>query len=236
MHSSLAFDEDFGNDPAGVLGPPAIKCLLVDDDQFDRYNVRYAAERAGLNLTFYDAASVAEARQMLHTQTYALIILDQNLPDGQGLDLAMESAMSSLNAKTPTIMLTGLEDKRLVAGAQKAGCVEFLTKNDLTGETLSAALRRALEKSIATIEAHDFPEASDAFEMMLDGFGELYLAQTIKPVLARMMFLTNQIQKRPGSMRIMQDQDAIAEIGALCQMIWDRVDPDSQKLREKPIN
>lgn len=229
MRAAAAWNADFEEDPISMAQPQGIKCLLVDDDQFDRYNVRYAAERAGLNLTFYDAASVAEARRMIHLQTYGLIILDQRLPDGQGLDLAAEAQMSMLNAMTPTIMLTGLDDSQLMLGAQRAGCVEFLTKNSLNGHTLSRALRHALEKSVATIDAANFSAASDAFEMMLDGFGEMYLAQTIKPALARIMFLTKQMTERAESDAIEGQQRSVDEISSLCKMIWTRIETEQER-------
>lgn len=228
MQTAVAWDQDLEDEVQRTPEPTSIQCLLVDDDRFDRYNVRYAAERAGLNLTFFDASTAAEARRLINERRFGLIILDQNLPDGKGLELAVEIGMSTQNANTPTIMLTGLDDIRLAVGAQQAGCVEFLTKNDLNGSTLSTALRRALEKSVATFSAQDFPAASDAFEMMLAGFGEMYLAQTIKPALARILFLANQMERSLPA-NDMEMTMSVQEIGNLCRTIWTQIEIEEQR-------
>ena len=217
MSSQLALIEDYTNDPIIGFRTPPIRCLLVDDNRFDRYNVRYASERAGLQLHFFEAATASEARQMIHTESFGLIILDQNLPDGEGLELAAEASLSPLNNATPRIMLTSMDDSRLARGASEVGCVEFLVKSSLNGNTFSNALRRALDKSMATISAQDFPAASDAFEMMLEGFGEVFIAQTIKPAIARIRFLTDRMRSLPSDST--EHATALAEIANLCDRI-----------------
>ncbi|MEL6477513.1 MAG: response regulator [Pseudomonadota bacterium] len=222
MLSQLALMEEQAPFPAPERQAGAVRCLLVDDNRFDRYNVRYATERAGLNLEFFEAATAAEARQLLQDVAFGLIILDQNLPDGEGLELAVEASLSPHNAAAPKIMLTSMDDNRLAQGATEAGCVEFLTKGSLNGTTFSTALRGALDKSMATISADEFPEASDAFEMMLEGFGEVYLAQTIKPAISRILFLTERMRTLPTDST--EHATALAEIAKLCVRISGKLD------------
>ncbi|MEM7505582.1 MAG: response regulator [Pseudomonadota bacterium] len=224
MASELALINDYVDNHARGGAGRGVQCLLVDDNRFDRYNVRYAAERAGLTLAFTDAATAAAARELIRNESFGLIILDQNLPDGAGLDLALEASISVLNANAPMIMLTGLDDSALALGAQEAGCVEFLTKNSLNGTSFAAALRRALDKSMGSVDASEFPAASDAFEMMLEGFGELYLAQTIKPVLGRMLYLTAQLHEHEGPMGRSQSRAALAELDMLAKRLWVQLD------------
>ena len=231
VSASLAYSDGFGFDPLpdnrNRGGHPArVRCLLVDDNRFDRYNVRYSAERAGLNLDFVEAQNAAEARHFLHSETFGLIILDQNLPDGEGLELAVEASLSAMNSTAPRIMLTSLTDSHLAQGAQDVGCVEFLTKSSLNGTTFSTALRRALDRTMSAIDAQDFPEASDAFEMMLEGFGEVYLAQTIKPAISRIRFLAERMRGLPDGST--EQATALAEIANLCDRVSLHLDPDDR--------
>lgn len=230
MLPQLSLIEDTDVMPGTSRQQTFVRCLLVDDNRFDRYNVRYAAERAGLNLEFYEAATAAEARRLLNEETFGLIILDQNLPDGEGLELAAEASLSLHNAAAPRIMLTSQDDQRLAQGASAVGCAEFLVKSSLNGTTFSSALRGALSKSMANISAQEFPDASDAFEMMLEGFGEVYLAQTIKPAISRILFLTERI--RGLEAHSTEHATALAEIASLCVRINGHLDTGDQPVED----
>jgi len=120
-----------------------ITLLAVDDDQDIR-----TVLKANLGLhgyTVLTAANLAEARAILNTEEPALIILDLNLPDGDGLDFCTK--FKQQQPLIPVIMLTArdkLQDK--IVGLE-TGADDYVVKPFETSELLArirARLRQAL--------------------------------------------------------------------------------------------
>src|SRR5437764_11814003 len=76
-----------GGDPDGCSGPvpddDRQRVLVVDPDPTVREPMRRAIERAGGTVT--EAASLAEAQALLDDR-FDSVIVDHQLPDGDGLD------------------------------------------------------------------------------------------------------------------------------------------------------
>src|SRR3954465_10040899 len=95
-------------DPGGRSGPnpddDRQRVLVVDPDPTVRERMRRAIERADGTVT--EAASLAEAQALLHDRFDSLIV-DHQLPDGDGLDLA-----ASVWATTPEAHIVVCSDGR----------------------------------------------------------------------------------------------------------------------------
>jgi len=88
------------------------------------------------------AFSLAEAREVLAAKEFHAVIVDQNLPDGKGIELISEIRMTSPTAAI--VMITGLADIPLAVDAMQNGADNFLTKPvDL--KELSVFLKKSLE-------------------------------------------------------------------------------------------
>jgi DNA-binding response OmpR family regulator len=101
-----------------------IKILCVEDNQkVQEFNKFQFAENG------YDvdtAYTLAEARELFECETPRLIILDINMPDGDGRDFLRELRASGSNI--PVLILTGYgEDKDVVEGFE-SGCNDYLSK------------------------------------------------------------------------------------------------------------
>jgi two-component system copper resistance phosphate regulon response regulator CusR len=131
-----------------------LRVLLVEDE------TRLAESIArGLRQTAHAvdvAASLAAARQKLELERYDAVILDVNLPDGSGFDLAAELRRRSV--PVPILMLTSrdsVEDR--VAGLD-SGADDYLVKPFAFDELLArlrALQRRAPETRPAVLEIAD---------------------------------------------------------------------------------
>src|ERR1051325_6789298 len=62
------------------------RILLVEDEADLRKALALGLRRAGYQVDI--AASAAEAQQLIEAQSYALVLADWQLPDGNGIDLA----------------------------------------------------------------------------------------------------------------------------------------------------
>jgi DNA-binding response OmpR family regulator len=101
-----------------------IKILCVEDNRkVQTFNQFQFAENGYAVDTAY---TLAEARESLRRETPRLIILDINMPDGDGRDFLKE--LRAFGASVPVLILTGYgEDKDVVAGFE-SGCNDYLSK------------------------------------------------------------------------------------------------------------
>jgi signal transduction histidine kinase len=72
-----------------------------------------------------------------------IVLLDMGLPDGQGLDTVRRAHAAAPDV--PMIVLTGLNDEALAAGAMKEGAQDYLIKGQIENRALPRALRHAIE-------------------------------------------------------------------------------------------
>ncbi|MFC5479515.1 response regulator [Massilia suwonensis] len=123
-----------------------MRILLVEDHVELSHWVSKALRDA--NLTVECAANGADADALLHTQDYALVILDLTLPKMDGLDVLRRlRARSGPRAKTPVLILTargGLEEK--VQGLN-LGADDYLPKPFELAE-LEARVKALLRRSV----------------------------------------------------------------------------------------
>ena len=105
--------------------------LLVEDEELNRVLVRAILARAGepevRDAALVEAGTLAAARAALAAaEVVDLILLDVNLPDGNGLELAAE--LASAPARPTVIALTASVLPHERAAAMEAGCDAFLDK------------------------------------------------------------------------------------------------------------
>jgi diguanylate cyclase (GGDEF)-like protein/PAS domain S-box-containing protein len=143
-----------------VLSRPAPAVLVVDDDASKRVAIR--AMLAPLGNTVIEVGSGRAALRALTRQTFALILMDVNMPTMNGFETARRCRRQSGGARTPIIFITamGSDDSRAVS-AYASGAVDFIFAPFLP-EVLRAkvsafvelfAQSEQLERSLASITA-----------------------------------------------------------------------------------
>jgi two-component system, OmpR family, KDP operon response regulator KdpE len=109
--------------------------LLVEDEELNRTLVKAVLARADIaavrHADILDAANLATARSHLVDSDVDLILLDMNLPDGNGLTLARELASGGVaagRARPVVVAVTASVPPQDRAAAMDAGCDGFLDK------------------------------------------------------------------------------------------------------------
>ncbi len=100
------------------------KILIVDDDDFLRQFMSRFFERQELPV-----ASAADAEGMfaaLGSQQVALVLLDINLPDADGVDLIPR--ITRQYPETAVVMLSGIEDLNTALDCMRKGAEDYLNK------------------------------------------------------------------------------------------------------------
>jgi DNA-binding NtrC family response regulator len=130
------------------------KILLVDDDPFTRRLFEDLLRDKEVELK--TAATVEQARKALLLTDFNLAILDQRLPDGNGLDLFAEIRLE--RPRQMAILITGFAEVRDAIRAVREGLFDYLTKPFENLEELEAVIGKALEMDRAYREISNLRE------------------------------------------------------------------------------
>jgi DNA-binding response OmpR family regulator len=112
---------------------PDKRILLVEDEFELRELLRLGLKHAGYPVD--TAATAAEARRLIQAQSYALVIADWQLPDGNGIDLADDA----LNRRSRTLIISGYSFGLPAGAAQRHG---VLTKPIAVYDLVAAVQNR----------------------------------------------------------------------------------------------
>ncbi|MBK4733493.1 sigma-54-dependent transcriptional regulator [Noviherbaspirillum pedocola] len=102
----------------------APRILIIDDEADLRELLEITFLKMGLDTD--SAGTLAEARELLGRQSYALALTDMRLPDGQGIDLVREIAAHYRG--TPVAVITAFGSTDNAVAALKAGAFDYLSK------------------------------------------------------------------------------------------------------------
>lgn len=108
----------------------SVVCLIVDDDKFSRTFIKTALYQIGIKNT-KEASTTEEALELLRSFKIDVILLDQQMPKQNGLDLAKElrgGSHAENGGATPIIMVTVDTKERTVLDAKGLGIQEYLVK------------------------------------------------------------------------------------------------------------
>lgn len=114
--------------------------LLIEDDSILQYLIASLLE--SLDYVVATASSVAEAKDRLNSDYFDLVLLDMNLPDGNGLEVLAAFPISS---SSPLVIVTTADNSvNTVIDALRKGAFDYLTK-PINLELMQRTLRRATE-------------------------------------------------------------------------------------------
>ena len=99
------------------------KLLIVEDDKKLNDGIRLALKND--SYFFYQCRTLQEARDILNREDITLVLLDVNLPDGNGIDFVREIRK---NSQVPIILLTVNNMEVDIVTGLEAGANDYITK------------------------------------------------------------------------------------------------------------
>ena len=99
------------------------KILMVEDEELYRKAFTRFVEEEGLQYDCTEAESVSEARSILSSEKFDIVLADYSLGDGTAFDIL------DLVKDTPIIFITGIGDEKVAVKAWKAGAYDYLIKD-----------------------------------------------------------------------------------------------------------
>src|SRR5690349_13240628 len=100
-----------------------LEVLIVEDEVLLRKQLAAQLERLGIDAT--GVGTLTSARQLLSESSYDFVLLDVNLPDGRGLDLLRDGAVSP---STGVVVMTAHGEIAGAVEATRLGALDYLVK------------------------------------------------------------------------------------------------------------
>ena len=102
------------------------RVLVVDDHPANTKLVTFVLQARGLEVV--TAASAEEALAVLQRETPALILMDVQLPDADGVAITRQLKANPALAGIPVIMITGHSERNILQASLAAVAVDFVVK------------------------------------------------------------------------------------------------------------
>ena len=169
-----------------ATAPEFASILIVDDQRFDRTRLKKLCGTLGFNTHLDEADSLSAMRDRLRKERFDLVLLDYHLADGTGLEGVESIRSDPMNQNAATIMITGTEQEDIALQALKMGFSDYLTKDELSSETLKRATITALQKSQLFMGMTQGTKLPAKLPEDLRSFSR-ECAQDIKPIVSRLM-------------------------------------------------
>lgn len=117
-----------------------LEVIVVDDHSMVRKGVSQLIQELGWCIAA-QASSLQQARDIIKTTEWSMLVLDLNLPDGDGLEFLQE--LRSAGYKQPVLVHSLLPDTAVAARVFKAGGNGFIGKT-CEPEDFQAACRKVI--------------------------------------------------------------------------------------------
>jgi PAS domain S-box-containing protein len=119
--------------------------LIIEDDAATAELERRVVQRSGMNV--HIVSRVADALALLARQTFAAILLDYHLPDGD--PWAVVASAASKQPRPPVILVTAQGNEGVASEAIHRGVADYVKKTEAFWDQLPEILDRVLRRSAA---------------------------------------------------------------------------------------
>lgn len=160
-----------------------IKLLVVDDNPGDILLLKKTVEKIErLSIHLVSQVSFGKGCEYLSKNPVDIILLDLNLPDGQGPQ--MIKPIFSINPTVPIVVFTGMQDESLAEQALQLGAQDYLEKGNVDEKLLERVIRYAIGRQEAQ---NRLREANKKLEEMIhiDPLTEVLNRRGLEQILFR---------------------------------------------------
>lgn len=156
------------------------KVLIVDDEPGMRRILEVNLRRD--SHVVVEASGAAEALALIKREDFDVVLTDQKMPDGSGLDILR--AVQEDDSTTSVIFLTAVGTLELAVESMRQGAFDFLTK-PFAPEVVRAAVRRASERAALLRENAVLKTAVRKLEGADEILGESAAIGSVREFIAR---------------------------------------------------
>ena len=187
--------------------PEVVKVLMIEDDEEDVLLLRDILSEAGtpgFEVAYADRLSTG--LEILTGEDIDVVLLDLNLPDGQGLDTLMRAHEHAPHV--PIIVLTGTDDEALAVRAVQVGAQDYLVKGQVDSNLLVRSIRYAIERHLLLQELEQVRQREQqekelrSIERLSRASGTVVTAQTfgVAPLRIGLSDVFNELVQHYGDL------------------------------------
>lgn len=137
----------------------AASFLIVDDHPLFLEALQRAIKSAMPDATTAEADSIEAAKAELQGKArFDIVLLDLNMPGVRGFDGLLE--LRGLYPKVPIVVVSALEDPRIIHEAMSCGAAGYIAKS-VNRDELASSLRVAMEGSVTLPKGYSPPEPAE---------------------------------------------------------------------------
>jgi len=124
--------------------------ILVVDDEFDVVDFITDALNRNIDCRLTSASNRSEAARIIESEPVDLLIVDLNLPDGDGAELVTE--LAKRHPLASAIVVTGAPSVETAVSALRQGAVDFVSK-PFTPDEFLRCVRTALHRNAVRVKS-----------------------------------------------------------------------------------
>jgi PAS domain S-box-containing protein len=126
-----------------------VTLLIIDDSESDRVTyLRYLQLDSENTYNIIETEMLEEGLEMWRSQQPDIVLIDLNLPDGDGLEFLEAINVENARDRVPVIMLTGQGNEKMAVNAMKLGAADYLVKGDITAKSLTTTVKQVLRETL----------------------------------------------------------------------------------------
>ncbi|WP_150297583.1 response regulator [Salipiger aestuarii] len=207
--------------------------LVLDDEEADRYRLMKICTKAGLDLAFDEAESVAEMEPMLDDTTYDIVFIDYHLGIATGQDALDYVLAHPRQMDAVAIMVTSVDRHDVIIQAMRTGCHDYLIKEELGIEALRKSVASAFERNLmrrAQTEDHARIADLEATLERIDDSLRPEMRRILSSLLRRIRSVAAQVHGGPLRLKHVEMEElctagltTLDEVGQVCDTNGRRV-------------
>ncbi|WP_172328360.1 response regulator [Mangrovicoccus sp. HB161399] len=203
-------------------GAERLEILLLEDERTDRMRLQRLLAATGTDMQVTACATLEDFIAAIEHGRFDLALVDRHIGGSDGLDAVPLLRRSRLNAAVPVIMVACDAAIPGVVSAMRAGCSDFLGKEELSADRLQAAIRGALGAGLAGRAPLEDAVLAEVAERVVAEVAAA-AAEAVQPVLrriyARIAALRDAAPPEPDDVARL-----LGELEEDCRQLWQHVD------------
>ncbi len=120
-----------------------LNILLIEDDVHDQAFIQECLQSTDIVSQILIKPGLKLGEAQLRTNSFHVIIIDQILPDGTGIDFLQK--LRNANNDIPVILITGQGDESTAVEAMRAGASDYMPKDKISSRSISRSIQRSIE-------------------------------------------------------------------------------------------
>lgn len=203
------------------LGPvqiqSSLKALILDDSTFDRRRICRMCRDTGMVIQVEEVASLASLEKALEETDFDIILVDYNLPEGDGIEAIEMVSNHAQNGDCPTVMVAGDAQASIAVQAMRLGCADYISKEGLTAQKLRESILNAIES--ANVKPFDLSDAKERTNAIFEAVSGQY-SKLMQPELARLLRDLRALKSALNNPRTNIPND-LEKIEKRCLGVWE---------------